>query len=280
MPLLRSCWLVAVLSIASAAAVTTPALAQDEPSAQEMAAARQLFRSGLGHARASRWEQARADFERSYETAPVPTTLLNLAGAQVETGRLVQGAESYRRFLAGATEGRAARYRDQAQSALGAVEARLAHITVEVEGAAANDDVRLDDDPLPHGSIGRSLAADPGEHVVSVVRSGGTIAEERFTLREGQERRVALEVPAVAIPSVAEASSSGAGTDQSLSVFGRGEDERDGEGGGVLASPWFWTAVGAVVIGAAVVVILVATADGGQEDPFQGNLGMGHVMFE
>ena len=280
MPVLKSLCLPALLSGVFLVLAAASALAQEEPSAEEMAAARQLFRSGLGHARAGRWEQARADFERSYETAPVPTTLLNLAGAQVETGHLRAGAESYRRFLAEATEGRAARYRDQAQRALDAVEARLAHVTVEVGGLSDNDVVRLDDDALEHGSLGESMPVDPGEHAVSVERSGGTIAEERFTLREGQERRVTLEVPAVAVPSVAEASAATGDGGESLSVFGRGDEDDDGDGGGVLASPWFWTGVGAVVIGAAVVVILVATADGGQEDPFQGNLGMGHVMFE
>lgn len=279
MSLLRKGGLAVLVIVASVVGIVPGALAQAEPSAAEMAAARRLFRSGLGHARAGRWEQAREDFERSYETAPVPTTLLNLAGAQVETGQLVSGAESYRRFLAEATEGRAAAYRDQAQSALDALDARLARVTVEVEGLAANDEVRLDGDALPHGSLGQAVPVDPGEHAVAVARSGGTIAEERFTLREGQERRVSLEVPAVAVPSVAESSASEPSSDEALSVFGRREDG-DGEDGGVLASPWFWTGVGAVVIGAAVVVILVATADGGQEDPFQGNLGVGQVMFE
>ena len=76
---------------------STPAAAQDV-SASELEAARSLYEQGLRHARAGRWQEAREAFGRSLDISERPSTLLNFAGALVETSELVAaiaGAGSY-----------------------------------------------------------------------------------------------------------------------------------------------------------------------------------------
>ena len=261
---------VCILCLLCSVASAFPASAQDRPSDSEMAAARQLFQSGLRHARQGEWEDARGDFERSYDIAPVPTTLLNLAGAQVQTGQLVAGAESYRRFLSRATSGRAARYREQAETALAAVEERIPRLVIGAHGIREGDLLMVDDAEVSQGVMGMPLPVDPGEHTLRVVRNGEPVAEERVTLAEGEEKRVALDVPAPAeLPTVAEASPS---EPSSVPL-----EDAPGEGGSLLASPWLWTGVGAAVVGA--VVIALVLASGGEEEPYVGNLGPGMVEF-
>lgn len=265
----------AILALGDAATGIAAAAAQDQPSETEMAAARRLFRSGLAHAREGDWEDAHADFQRSYDIAPVPTTLLNLAGAQVQLGRLVAGAESYRRFLSQADSGRAARYREEAQRALEAVEQRVASVVVGAHGIREGDALQVDGDDVSRSVMGVPLPLDPGEHTIAVRRGGRVLVSETVELEEGEERRVALMVPAPTPAEVAAASSQ-----PSAEPLDPSSDpaSADTGSGGVLASPWLWAGVGAVIVGAVVTVIVLSS--GGEPDLYSGNLGPGMVQYE
>jgi len=259
-------------SIVLAAVLLVPLPTRAQPSQSEMAAARRLFRSGLASARRGDWEDALRDFERSYAVAAVPTTLLNLAGAQVETGRLIAGAESYRRFLSEATAGRAAQYRGQAEEALESVEGRIPQVRIDAPGFVRSDEIRVDDGPVSSGVVGIPLPLDPGEHHVVLRRRGSDVASATFTLAEGQTHNVRLVIrdASGSLPAVED------GEDGEYSYLDDGEVDED-EGGGVLSSPWFWTGVGVAVVGAVVVTVLVTS--GGEGEPYTGNLGPGLVAF-
>lgn len=239
--------------------------------------ARGLFREGLGHARAGRWEQARERFARSYAVAPVPVTLLNLAGAQVQLGQLVAGLESYRNFLSVARGSRrAARYVSQAEEAVASLEGRIAHLRVTVEGLREADVVRVGDQEVSHAVLGGELPVDPGELRVEVLREGTSVAETSITLAEGEARSAELAVATV--PTAASAAQAVVGSpDDGSSATLEGADEDDDDGGGLWRSPWLWTGVGAVVVGAVVVGAVVASS--GSADPYSGNLGSGGVTF-
>lgn len=188
------------IALVVALGVLSPGVEQvhaQEPSSSEMAAARRLFRSGLEHAEAGRWAQARADFERSYGLARVPVTLFNLAGAQAETGALVAAAESYRSFLQVANEGRAARYRDAATQALAELEPRISSLRLEAPGLAEGDVLRIDDDEISHAALGVAFPVDPGEHRVEILRGERSVVTETLTLAPGEERALTLVVPSL-----------------------------------------------------------------------------------
>src|SRR5262249_25318213 len=116
-----------VLSVVLTVLAVPTAHAQSDA---DTARARALFQQGLDAARAEHWVDARDAFVQSLGIAERPSTLLNLAAAQVQTGQLVEGAASYRRFLEIATDAREAAHRTQAEAALTALEPRIPHVTV------------------------------------------------------------------------------------------------------------------------------------------------------
>src|SRR5579859_3851715 len=113
---MRACIVVVLLAIATSASAQ---------SASEQSLARDQFRAGVAAAHDGRWPDAVDAFQRSLELAPRPMTVMNLAGALAQVGRLVEAAEAYRMFLSEATSGAAARVRGEAEAQLAALEPRI-----------------------------------------------------------------------------------------------------------------------------------------------------------
>ena len=253
--------------------------AQHVPSAGETALARQEFDAGMRAARETQWEEARQHFARSYELAPRPLTLLNLAGAQAQTGQLVAASESYRRFMATASERDAERFRAQAEQALAATDARIGHAQLRIDGLSDGDQVSLDDAPLSRTSLSMEMPVDPGDHVITVRRQDTEIGRTAFNVTEGGTSTVRVVVPR-GVPSPADAARADADAagDETIQLGGDRTNEVD-EAGSIFASPWFWVITGAVVV-AAVIVAVVVTTSGSTEDPFQGTLMPGSITVD
>lgn len=282
----------ALLVCAAALGAPLAAAAQRAPSANEVALARQQFDLGLRAAREDRWADALAAFERSYELAPRPVTLLNLAGAQIRTGKLVAGTESYRRFLATAGERDAERYRAQVEQAVAAAEARIGRAELRIRGLAPNDEVALDGVTLSRASLQMALPVDPGEHVVVVTRGDREVARAAFVVQDGQSTAVRVEVRDATVPTPDQVARAGGGPaavggvdadahDEARGddAAGRGRSDADDRGGGIFASPWFWILTGVVVVGAVTATVLLATS-GSPDAPFQGSLMPGAIVVE
>ncbi len=261
--------LVIVVALGVLGSSVRPVEAQT-PSASEMAAARDLFRSGLAHAEAGRWASARADFERSYRLARVPVTLFNLAGAQAETGALVAAAESYRSFLQVANEGRAARYRRAAEQALADLEPRIPSLRIEAPGLAEGDVLRIDDDVVSRAALGVAFRVDPGEHRVEILRGERSVVRETLYVAAGGERALTLVVPSLDTrPEVVARDQAGRDT---LTEAPLATNEPTRERRSLARSPWLWVAVGVVVIAGATTAVVLATR--GDDAPYQGNAGV------
>jgi hypothetical protein len=254
-------WLLIAL-VSASSVLTAPAAAQD------VAQARQLFEHGLEAARAAHWVEARDAFQQSLDIAERPSTLLNLAGAQVQTGQLVAGAASYRRFLEVARTGRDAAHRAEAQRQLTLVEARIAHATIRVPRVRSGDEVRLDDHVLLQGALGAIMALDPGPHALVVLRDGSEVAHQPFELAEAETAEV--EVAIVAARAAASASEPVAVTDA------RGDAEPPHTDDSAL---WIGLGVGAGALIVVAVVIGAVVGTQGSPSPYMGNAGMGIVHF-
>ena len=237
--------------------------ADDEPTEEDVENARELFRTGLEAVEEERWEEARTLFERSYELVPRASTLLNLAAAQAETGRLVAAAASYRRFLEEtADDRRARRFRPGAEQELATIESRITHVTLTMEGLRPDDSTELDGQAIAVGTMGGATGSevpmDPGQHVLVVRRHGTEIGRVELVLVEGESRGVTVplrDVPEVNEDLLAEPPS----------------EEMD------LMPIWVGVGVGAAVIAIGVAIGL-GVAFGG-EQPYVGNLGPGMVTF-
>lgn len=270
----RLAFLAFFAALAGAVAWGAPASAraQEEPSASEVALAREQFRLGIDASREERWSDALDAFSRSYGLAPRPITLLNLAGAQVQVGRLVEASESYRRFLREARDGRAAEQRPAAQEALSAVEARIARLRIEIRGLASTDRVTLDTRPISSAALGAELPVDPGERVVAVERDQRQVLREAVTLAEGERRDLSLTVRA---PPPRIGTGDDHGHDDGRE---RGRDRgHDDEGGSIFSSPWFWVVTGAIVAGTTATLLILYA--GPTEPAYSGNVPPGFILL-
>ncbi|AKF06274.1 hypothetical protein [Sandaracinus amylolyticus] len=267
-PLATAPLLLALLVFAPTGA---PARAQDaaETSPSMQRTARSLYEDGVRAARARQWPEALDAFERSYALYPRPITLMNLAGAQRQTGRLVAASESYRRFLRDASERERSDYGAAIESALAAIDAQIAHATLRVDGLTSADRVQLDGEALDAHALGTEIALDPGEHRVVVARAEQTLLDHPFTLREGERAEVALEIPRAPVrepvPAPAEVAQTAVPapptTIPALHTEPASHDD---------PTPWIIVGVsaGVVAIGVAILVgVLVSEGSGGQLPP-------------
>lgn len=244
-------------------------------SASEVAAARTLFEEGVAAAGASRWADALSAFERSYEIAPRSTTLLNLAGAQVQLGQLVAAAESYRRLIRDAgSNARERRLRDQARDALEALEPRIGHLTLRISALEDGDRVTLDGAEVAHAIIGVATPVDPGEHQVSVRRGSAEVGSATLSIGEGESRELTVLVRAVDTAVVATSADTSSVPDAALTT----SEPSEGGGDDIVTSPILWTIVGVVVVGG-VVAAVVATQVPSTPSYYMGNLGDGQIRF-
>lgn len=250
--------------LATALWLPTASAAQSPPDRplETRVTARSLFDDGLRAAQLARWSEAREAFERSYALVPRPITLLNLAGALVQSNRMLEGAEAYRRFLREAEGDPAARHRAAAEAALADVESRIPTLRIRLDGSTAGDRVLLDGRAIEAASLQSPIALDPGRHVVSVVRGGSAVRSASVDVAERERASVVLDVRAREAPRSGEI---GDGPSMPARGEGRGEGQlrrprpRTRSSPSMLESPWLWTIVGAVVIGGSVAVGIVAT---------------------
>jgi hypothetical protein len=219
------------------AVAARPSRAQSA-SPEAVARVRELFGSGMVAMRAQRYAEALQAFSQAYALVPQPQLLLNLAGAQVLTGRLVAGAESYRRFLHDAAQGPAEVYRADAERALAEAERRTPRVSLRVAGLSGGERITLDGVVLERASLGEPLRVDPGGHTVLVVRDGAEVGRVAFALAEGETRDVQIR----ARPAVFRMQTP------------RDSRERPAQRTHAGPSPWPWIGVGAVVVTAAAVI--------------------------
>jgi tetratricopeptide (TPR) repeat protein len=248
-------------------------------SASEVAAARALFEEGVAAAGEARWTEALAAFERSYEIAPRSSTLLNLAGAQVELGRFVAATESYRRLIRDAgRNARERRLREQAEEALERLTPRLARLTLRIDGLGEDDAIVLDEAEVAHAIVGIATPVDPGAHRVAVRRGGAEIGSASLSLAEGESSE--LQVILRPVGALAAAADEGAArSDEEVPEGALAADATSREAGGDdVTLPVVLTTIGVLVVGGVVAAVL-ATQLPGSPSYYTGNLGDGQIRF-
>lgn len=240
--------------------------------ASESVLAREQFRAGVSAAREERWDEAAEAFQRSYELLPRPLTLLNLAGAYAQTGRLVESVEAYRMFLMERT-GVTARMRSDAEAQLADLEPRIPRARIRVLGISEGDVVRLDEYELSTASLEQPLPVNPGDHTVTVQRGEQEPVVVPFTLDEGATDDVLVDVRT--LEATQTTTSSGTGSAGSSVVSGTTPTESRS----LIEDPIFWiVTVGAVlVVGGVVTGIVIGT-----QSPSStiGNLPPGQIAID
>jgi hypothetical protein len=254
---------IALLALAPASALAQSA---DSSSAAKLPLARKLYDEGVDAANKGRWSIAYDRFKASYELAPRVLTLFNLAGAQSNTGRLVEATESYRRFLRDTGDGRYNDLRTDATSQLELLDKQIAQVTVDISHLESDDVIMIDEIEFPHAALHTALPMNPGQHTARVQRGQNVIATRKITLSSGATESVQIELP-IQAPDLnvhRDPDSGPPGVTGTAGGTRRSEPPPAPEQQrSLLRSPWLWAGVAVVVAGAATGTYLLTRSPDG-----------------
>jgi hypothetical protein len=237
-------------------------------SASEQSLARDQFREGVRASREQQWPEAVEAFQRSLELSPRPMTIMNLAGALAQVGRLVEAAEAYRMFLSEAQSGAAARVRPEAEAQLATLEGRIPHVRLQIHGRLDSDTVTLDEYQLSAAAIGSPLPVDPGEHTLTIERDGLEPRAVTFTAREGVESEVVLEAwPDLGVHD---------GGESDVPI----EETPPATSQSLFDDPVFWIVSSVILAGLVAGGVAIGVATQSAPPPFFGNLAPHQIPVE
>jgi hypothetical protein len=181
-------WPLWIVLAAWAPAVAAPK--KQEQTAQKKEADRH-FKSGVALYKEAKYSEALAEFERAYEIAPHPLVLYNIATCHRELSQYGLAVKYYQRFISeGKDKVPAARIKE-AQTELDAVLARIARVTIRIEGGEGAK-VILDGNELGTMPLDAPLIVPPGEHRLVVRAEGKQDAERSVRVASGDEIEVTL----------------------------------------------------------------------------------------
>lgn len=168
--------------------------------AGEPAEADALFNQGLDLMMQERYGEACPLLKRSYEADPQPGAEFTLAECYAKAGKVASALTRYQAFLATVEKlPPQERFRQLervkvAKQQVKELEPRVASVQLKLpEGAPVGTTVRLDEVTVDQLEARQSV--DPGDHRVVVEDPTGARQEQRFTVAEGQQQDVLLELP-------------------------------------------------------------------------------------
>lgn len=179
------------------ALVAAPVARAADPSASDIAAARQLATEGVKLADQNRCDDAVDKLARAEQLYHAPTVLGRLGECQVLLGKLVEGSENLQRVVREPLPANAppayVKARDRAKKMLDVAKPRIAKLIVKVVAPAKTEvEVQLDAEPLSSALVGAERPTDPGDHVLVATAVGMKRAEEKFELEEAETKTVTI----------------------------------------------------------------------------------------
>lgn len=169
----------------------SPPTPEAEPSAADVATARELFRDAAAFAQEGKWIEALDRYERSMALRPSPLTRYSIAVAQSHVGKLIEASENIRTFFHDATPDLQP-YVQPAEDLLRAIEPRIARLTIRIPGEPRGAAVKLDGRDLPSAAIGVDRVVNPGEHRIEATVPGHVPFFSRVELAEGSAKTVVV----------------------------------------------------------------------------------------
>jgi hypothetical protein len=241
--------------------------AEDDP-------AQRLFNQGVAAARENHWSDAREAFARAYGLSQRPVVLVNLAAAEVRTGRLKEAASDYRRILQSAPSPDTMAFRKAAADVLPALEVRIPRIRLHATGLGAADVVEIDDETIAADRLEESRPVDPGAHTVVVKRSGTERSRVSFSVAEGESHDISVSAPLDPLMFSAPATPLDPAPGADLTTAASGRSSATPARRSLWRSPWLWATTAAVAVGTAATVFAVRSHD----QAFSGNLSPGTLV--
>ena len=266
--------------------LAVPAFGQ-APDESAMAAARLLGEQGVTLYGQGDYAGATERLESAYAVVHVPTLGLWAGRALEKLGKLVEASQRYREVMLFAVTRRDPEVFRTAQAdakqAFDALAGRISQLSVELVGANAREvSLAIDGKAVPSALAGYALPVNPGTRTLEG-RRGQQVVSQVVTLREGEKRAIKLifvaesaliaEAPTPKQVAAQQDTSAG-GDDAALTGAEAGEDDTS-PGKPLTKQWWFWTGVGAVVVGGTAVALAVALGggDGGTAPLLVGSAG-------
>lgn len=189
--------LLAGASFVALSAFASASLAQDEPNASDIAAARSLGQEGVKLADAGSCPEAIDKLARAEKMFHAPTTLGRLGECQVLTGKIVEGTENLNRVvretLSGTAPAAFSAAQERAKKVLADAKPKIAKLKIAVAAPAdAQLIVKVDGETVPVVNLNTNRPMDPGAHLVEASAPGFKPASARVKLAEGGVDSVAL----------------------------------------------------------------------------------------
>jgi hypothetical protein len=187
-----------LVSTLTSTLVLPAAVAQDQPQAENVAAARALGLQGIKLADAGDCKGAIEKLSRAEALYHAPSILGRLGECQVNVGQIVTGTENLNRVVREELSATAPKaFKDaqtRARAALNAALPKIARLTVKVEPADAKPQVMVGGTPIPSALIGVERPTDPGTHEVVVTAPGYMEQRASVTLTEGGAQELSLRL--------------------------------------------------------------------------------------
>jgi hypothetical protein len=185
-------------SVLCTSLVAPGALAQDQPQAENVAAARSLGLQGIKMADAGDCKGAIEKLSRAESLYHAPSILARLGECQVQVGQIVLGTENLNRVVREQLAPNAPKAfkdaQERAKTVLNTALPKIARLTVKVDPPDAKPQVTVAGAPIPAALIGVERPTDPGTHEVVVNAPGYIEQKTSVTLAEGGTQELAVKL--------------------------------------------------------------------------------------
>ncbi|HEY6727229.1 MAG TPA: PEGA domain-containing protein [Polyangiaceae bacterium] len=189
MKALRSSLVALALAAFSPCLVSSPALAQEDPTIE---AARERFKEGVSYFDNKEFERARLAFVQAYALKPHPALLLNLAQSELRSGHEAEAATHFARYLREHAEA-TPEQRQAAREGLDAAKQAVGVVTLTVDQSGA--DVLVDGASVGRSPLDDPLYLTPGEHTI-VAQKGNETARSTVMVAAGSSTSETLNISA------------------------------------------------------------------------------------
>jgi tetratricopeptide (TPR) repeat protein len=218
--------------------------------------------------------EARALFSRAHTLFPNARTLRALGMVEFELKNYVDSATWLAEALASQLRPLEGKARSQTEELLGRAHSFVARVELSILPRGAAVSVKVDGTLTPLAADS-SLALLVGDHVLSVQMPGYREETVRVSVKGAEVQRVELQLRAhETLPAQAAAASLQQQQAPAASAPAQATSPpHDLERRPVYKSPWLWTGVGAVVVGAVLTGVLLSTRAEPSSDPIPGDVG-------
>lgn len=188
----------ALIASAPAPALAGPTTGKIEPKST----ARSQADRGYELFEAGQYVEAALAFRLAEVIFHAPTLVFAIARAESKSGHLLEARKLYQQVIAeNIAPSAPAEYRGAQEASrveLAAVEARIPHLRITVNGAAGRAFVvRLDEAVVAQSALGQPMEIDPGAHHIVVTPDGGPVEKRGIIVAESDHETVVITLPPV-----------------------------------------------------------------------------------